>query len=244
MDAKLKIPWPGAKANRLNLQLKIYRVNTRSKFKNNIGNDVKVFGIGFGKTGTTSLYSALTDIGYKMGNQAVAETLCEDWYKKRTDRIIAYCHTAHAFQDLPFGLPGLFIELDKAFPDSKFILTVRDSSEQWYNSLTRFATKVFSTDKSRLPTVTDLKNATYRYQGWAFEMQKNFYGYDKYGLYNKDFLIRLYEKHNEDVKEYFRDKPGRLLILNVAEKGSYKQLTTFLGIKNTKKRDFPWKNKT
>ncbi len=49
--------------------------------------------------------------------------------------------------------------LDQKFPGSKFILTIRNSPEQWYESLTRFHAVLFGHD--RIPTSDDLKAATY-----------------------------------------------------------------------------------
>src|SRR5207244_3918052 len=83
----------------------------------------KVFGIGFNKTGTTSLEKLLRKFGFTIGNQAAAETLAEEWlHHKRIDRIIRFCHTADAFEDIPFTFPDIYRELDQAFPNSKFIL--------------------------------------------------------------------------------------------------------------------------
>ena len=54
--------------------------------------------------------------------------------------IIAFARTAQLFQDIPFALPFTFQALDQPFPGSKFILSVRRDAEEWYGSLTRFAT--------------------------------------------------------------------------------------------------------
>jgi hypothetical protein len=101
-----------SKKNELRLVFSLARFK-KAVYKNNI--DYKVFCIGFGKTGTTSLEKALTGFGFTMGNQAVGEILAEDWANLRSERIIKFCKTANAFQDIPFALPGLFKELDKAF---------------------------------------------------------------------------------------------------------------------------------
>ena len=89
----------------------------------------KVFVIGSNKTGTTSLGAALNNLGYQLGNQLEAEMLIDDWAKRDFRRIIKYCRTADAFQDIPFSLNFTFQAVDAAFPGSKFILSVRDDAE-------------------------------------------------------------------------------------------------------------------
>ena len=204
----------------------------------------KIFCIGFGKTGTTSIEQALKNFGFKMGNQSVGEILAEDWAKKRTYRIINFCNTADAFQDMPFGLPKLYKELDNAFPNSKFILTVRNNENKWFNSLIKFHAKIFAKDKTKPPNETDLKNALYRYKGWALDTKKLFYDYPNIDLYNEKYYKNRYLNHIKDVKEYFKNRSEDLLILNVAQKDSYQKLAKFLDIKVDKNAQFPWLNKT
>ncbi len=204
----------------------------------------KIFCIGFNKTGTTSLEKALIIFGFKMGNQPVAEMLAEDWANKRTDRIINFCHTAEAFQDIPFNLPELYKKLDEAFPKSKFILTIRDNEDQWFNSLVKFHTKLFSTNKNSTPTENDLKNATYRYKGFVLETKEWFYDFPHVPLYDEKHYKYIYTNHIEDVKTYFKNRENDLLTLNVAEKESYKQLASFLDIEVDNDASFPWLNKT
>ncbi|MBW2662792.1 MAG: hypothetical protein JRD93_12570 [Deltaproteobacteria bacterium] len=204
----------------------------------------KVFCVGFGKTGTTSLEKALKDFGFEMGNQAVAEILSQDWAKRRTDRIINFCYTADAFQDAPFGFPGLFKVLDSAFPNSKFILTVRDNESQWYDSLIRFHTKIWSSDKSRAPNVEDLAGSLYRYRGCALDMKKLFYNFPNIELYDEQYYKKQYLDHIKSVQDYFQDRDIDLLVINVAEIGSYQKLGAFLNLSVDENDSFPWRNRT
>jgi len=95
----------------------------------------KIFCIGLNKTGTTSLKKEMILQGFVVGNQRKAELLFDDWVQRDFRRIIRYCRTAQFFQDEPFSCPYTFIAMDQAFLGSKFILTIRDDAEQWYNSL-------------------------------------------------------------------------------------------------------------
>ena len=202
----------------------------------------KIFGIGNNKTGTTSLRIAMKELGYTVGVQTPAERLLEDWAKRDFKKIIRHCRTGEFFQDFPFCVPYTFVILDHEFPGSKFILTVRDSPEQWYDSLTRFHSKKWGVD-GKIPTKEDLQNATYIWKGRPWEANRYSYDTPESEPYKKDILIRSYVNYNESVIEYFRHRPEDLLILNVAKKGAYKKLGDFLG-KDVKQINFPWENKT
>ncbi len=203
----------------------------------------KIFCIGFGKTATTTLESTLKGFGLKLGNQAVGEMLVEDWYNKKYDRIIRFCHTAEAFQDNPFGCPGLFKIFDQEFPNSKFILTVRDNSEEWYNSLVRFHSNLFS-NTDEMPTETELANALYRYKGFLLDSRKWIFNYPKVPLYDSDYYQSTYLQHIDDVKRYFKNENEKLLILNIKQENSYKDLCDFLGVDMPENGGFPWLNKS
>lgn len=201
----------------------------------------KVFCIGKNKTGTTSMAKAFNELGLVVGEQRLAERLLHDWARRDFRRLFWYCHTAQAFQDVPFSLPFTFQALDQRFPGSKFILTVRDSPEKWYESLTRFHAVRFG--HGRIPTLDDLKAAQYVYPGFAYEANRLLHNTPADDPYNRDSLIADYNTHNNAVLAYFRHRPGDLLALNVAEPGAYNKLCAFLGKPYTG-REFPWENKT
>lgn len=204
-------------------------------------NKRKVFCIGFGKTGTTSVEKALKDLGYEMGDQAHGEMLIKAWSKRDFDPIIEFCKTAQAFQDIPFCLPFTYIALDQAFPGSRFILTIRDNADQWYESLTKFHAKIHGNGK--LPDAKDLKASIYRYKGFAWDVRKAVWNVNEEDVYSKSILTNSYNRHNEDVIEYFRHRPDDLLVINVSKKNAYKDLCKFLN-KQPMYETFPWENKT
>lgn len=190
-------------------------------------NSGKVFVIGRNKTGTTSVAEALRTLGYSVGEQAEAELLMEDWAIRRFDRIVEYCRTADAFQDMPFSNDYTYQVLDYAFPGSKFILTVRASAEEWFESLIRFHTKIVR--KQRLPTAGDLKAFAYRRPGWVWRNQVLVYGVNESTLYNPTIYMNHYEEHNRRVRNYFRFRKPDLLQLNVADEDAARRLCAFLG---------------
>ncbi len=204
----------------------------------------KIFCIGLNKTGTTSLEKLLLLFGYKTGNQSVGEILSLDWLiDQNAKRIIKYCYTADAFQDAPFSFPGLYKVLDNAFPNSKFILTVRSNPEEWFDSLIRFHTHLFSSDKTRPPTEADLRNATYCYRGYALEIFTYLHGYPKTPLYDEEAYKQQYIMDNDEKRSYFKKRPANFIEINLANKKDFQRLCDFLEVKTTI-NDFPWLNRS
>lgn len=202
----------------------------------------KIFGIGNNKTGTTSLKVAMKDLGYKIGEQRPAEQMHHHWARRNFKPIVEFCKTAEFFQDIPFSKPFTFIALDQAFPNSKFILTVRDSPEQWYNSVTKFHAKLWGKN-GQIPTKEDLMEAPYIYKGWAWEMTRYQNITPENKPYHKELLMKSYSDYNESVIKYFEHRPEDLLVINLSDNDAYERLCKFLGVKSDKE-DFPWENET
>jgi len=188
----------------------------------------KIFLIGRNKTGTTSVGSALASFGFRLGNQPKAELLMEDWSKRDFRRLIKYCKKADAFQDVPFSLDYTYQIMDYAFPGSKFILTIRNNPQDWYESLTRYHSQLVN--KNRLPTADDLKQFSYRRTGWLWRQQQIVYDIDENSLYDREIYIKHYVSHNQGILDYFRDRPEDLLILNLSKSNSMQSLCAFLDI--------------
>jgi hypothetical protein len=193
----------------------------------------KIFCIGRNKTGTTSLQHALAGFGYRVGDQRSAELLMENWGVRDFRKLIRYCHTADAFQDVPFSYHYTFQAMDAAFPGSKFILSVRDSDEQWYQSVVRFQSMRLERriGVRRIPTIIDIKSDPYVKLGWGWR-NRELLGNDlhePYSIQDKRELIDYYNRHNYLVKDYFRHRPEDLLVINLAEADAMQRLCRFLG---------------
>lgn len=186
----------------------------------------KVFGSG--KTGTTSLGAALGSLGFQVGDQSQGELLLEAWAEREYEPIIEYCNSAQAFQDVPFCLDHTYKALDEAYPGSKFILTVRNSAEEWHESLVRFHTKIVG--KRRLPTPHDMKVFPYRFPGWIWRAHRLIYGIDEATLFDAAIYKACYEAHIASVLKHFAGRPNDLLVLNVGELSAMPRLCAFLGV--------------
>ena len=215
----------------------------RIKRRKKVENRPKIFCIGRNKTGTTSLKRAFKDLGFLVGDQRKAERIYDkDYHYGNWDNLIEYCKSAEVFQDLPFTLFPVVPHIDKAYPGSKFILSIRDDTEQWYRSITRFHGKMFG-QNGRVPTADDLRNATYIRKGFMYRAVITDLGTSEHDPYNKEILCARYEKHNADVLEYFKDRPGDLLVINVSDEEAYRKFVDFIGV-DSPYDSFPWENKT
>lgn len=226
---------------RLSINIDIYKENNKA---NNlkISFSQKIFCIGANKTGTTSLKKSFEELGFIIGNQRQAELLSRDIIAKDFTPLIDYCKNAQVFQDVPFSQNDVFKVLDNNFPNSKFILSIRDSSEQWYNSLINFHANMFG--NGEIPFWDTLINTRYVYRGWAYENMKEIFGLtDNDDPYDKEKLINHYENRNQEIINYFIKRPNDLLVLNLSEPKAYKKFCEFIGVK-ANNDSFPWENKT
>lgn len=189
----------------------------------------KVFVIGRNKTGTTSMGAFLAGLGYRLGDQSAGELLFNDWTERKFSKIIRFCKSADAFQDIPFCLDYTYQILDHEFPDSRFILTVRNTADEWFNSLLRFHANLIG--NGRVPTVNEFKNFNYQGKGWLWNTHKIVFNVDDRLLYDKQHYINHYELHNKRVKDYFKYKDN-LLVVNITDKSAVDNICNFLGMVN------------
>jgi len=202
----------------------------------------KIFCIGRNKTGTTSMAEFFRQSGLIVAPQTPAELLIDDWKINRFDRIFKFVKfKGEVFQDIPFSLPRTFIELDKQFPGSKFILTIRDNADEWYQSLVNFHSKLLTGGK--MPDKNDLMNATYNGKGWMWKTNRYVYNTPEDDVYHKATMLKHYDDYNRSVLEYFKNDPDKLLVINLKETDVTNKIVEFTGIK-TPMKNMPWENKT
>lgn len=201
----------------------------------------KTFCIGFNKTGTTSLEKFMSIHGFRCGDQRRGELLMTDYTEGRWQGLKDLVDSADFFQDLPFSAPGTFRVLDETYPGSRFILTLRDSPEQWYRSLVEFHRRVFGRGE-RIPTRRDLETADYRYPGFAWQVNRALYDSPSEDPYRREDLIAAYENHRREVLAHFRGRKN-LLTLEISDPKAVDKLADFLNIE-PRLETMPWLNKT
>ncbi|MZR64160.1 sulfotransferase family protein [Alcanivorax sp. DP30] len=159
----------------------------------------KVFGIGFHKTGTTSLALALQMLGYRVtGPNGVKDPFIAD---NALAMAMALVEQYDAFQDNPW--PMLYREVDERCPGAKFILTYRNE-ESWINSL------VNHFDKNDTP------------------MRKWIYGPGS-PVGNENVYLERYKRHNQEVREYFKGRASDFIEVDIMSGDGWPELCGFLG---------------
>lgn len=193
---------------------------------------MKVFCIGLNKTGTTSLESTFRHLKFKINKQITGERLFDDYLKGNYQPIINLCNNDKEFyQDIPFSLPNTYKILEKHFPDAKFILNIRDTPEIWTDSLIRFHKKIFY--KGKKPVKKVVKSIKYIRKSYVYDFLSKVCGTPDENLYDKETLIKFYNTYNNNVIEYFKDKPDKLLVINLSNENDLSCMCKFLNIENT-----------
>ena len=212
----------------------------------------KIFCIGYNKTGTTTLEATLRLYGYSLPSQQEQEIrLSKNVYETNYTEFLNFVSKYDAFQDQPFSQGLTFVAADALFPNSKFILSVRDS-DTWFQSLTSFHKKVLGVDPEN-PSERELyEKYTYLYKGYGYENKKRllttfqdnqqFVDWSK--LYDKQYYVEQYEQHNSLVKKYFLNAPNKLLVIDITKETTTDKLCEFLNIPKDFVIKMPHKNKT
>jgi Sulfotransferase domain len=183
----------------------------------------KVFGIGFQKTGTSSLTEALEILGYRTNHGVFInnpENRRSLWIEPPLTnetvaaQVLPLVAQYDALTDNPW--PLLYRELDCNCPGTKFILTIRDP-QSWIASLVQH----FGDRESDVLE-------------WIYGC-RSVRG-------NEARCIAAYDTHNAAVRAYFADRPGALLQLDIEENPGWTELCAFLS-KPIPARPFPHANK-
>ena len=175
---------------------------------------MKIFCLGFHKTGTLSLKHALKKLGYRT----------QHGYKKHSDLIkkalhdgkkpLTYIEGAVGEKDAYLDLYAVryhFVRLDKEY-DAKFILTTRNEDD-WVGSVKR--------QMKRNPN-----SPFYHYWYYQSELQ---WRYDKRG-------------DEACIRKYFKDRDN-FLEMDITDGDGWDELCAFLG-KEIPDEPFPHKNKS
>jgi len=163
---------------------------------------MKIAGIGWHKTGTTTLCHCLREFGYHHRSWEPEDF--ELWKEGKLERLMSLAGEYDSCDDFPW--PFLFRELDERFPGARFILTRRRDSEKWFRSICKHADRT----------------GPLKYREWV-------YGHDMPHGHRERF-IDMYEGHNEAVRAYFAQRPGDLLEACWEDGDGWRELADFLGL--------------
>lgn len=176
---------------------------------------IKIVCVGFERTGTTSIYKALSDLGFK--TVTGSKVLMREFVKnKESKHIIEIIEENDAFCDIPWCfLYDTFLE---KYPDSYFIHSLRDEDDWFKSYYHQFRFRYGITQKHTFGKNLKLKNSNY--------------------------FIKRYKEHNNQVEGYLREKHAKYLQINLFEDiDVYGELCSFLGL-NPPNKAFPHLNRT
>lgn len=160
----------------------------------------KVFGTGAHRTGTTSLNRALNQLGIHSIHAAFV------LYDDIDHEVIT---KYDGFTDNP--IPIIYKALDRKFPGSKFIHTTRDVND-WLESVEWLFTE------GRAKFRWDLQPRVAR-------MHRFIYGTTQF---DEKVFRNAFVRHNEEVIDYFKDRPQDLLLMDITKGDGWEKLCPFL----------------
>ncbi|HEY4639854.1 MAG TPA: sulfotransferase [Thermoanaerobaculia bacterium] len=181
----------------------------------------KVFGIGLPKTGTKTLGDCFRQLGLK--NRSFDMRLAALAKKNQLDEVLAEAEKYETFEDWPWFF--LYRELDRRFPNSQFVLTLRKDTDAYVASLKKHHERQGIRRKDFVPP--DWWND-------VFGFPPDQWDYEKSAL--------RYEQHNREVLEYFKNRPDDLLVVCWERGDGWDSLCPFLN-KRIPRRPFPHLNR-
>lgn len=125
------------------------------------------------------------------------------WKTSQWDKLYPIIDAHRSFEDVPW--PLMYQHLFERYPNSKFILTIRKSTDTWFKSLANHALKTGPTEHRRL-----------------------IYGYSM-PQENEIFHREFYEKHNKEIIQFFEKKaPNKLLVVCWEREDQWGEICQFL----------------
>lgn len=211
----------------------------------------KIFQIGFNKCGTHSINNLfnentnLKSIHWDYGKLAKSimqnlnsnkKLLSECYEKYRVFTDMECCFISPTEQYEWFFAFKHFEKFDKQYPNSKFILNIRNINN-WIDS--RLSHSSYSVLDSNGNIVSNKYSYWERYSFWlSKKLNKDIY---------KEDLIKIWEKEFEDhyfkVKSYFKNRPRDLLVFNI-DLDPFEKLSSFFEDINFSTKKMPIVNKT
>lgn len=190
--------------------------------KNN-RNRMHIFGIGLSRTGTSSLCRALTILKYRClhfpQGKDINQFVIDRILGKHPTLVLPWLNNIDCLTDTPVCV--IYKDLEKAYPNSKFILTIRDH-HTWLKSMKALLAKS--------------KNK----RGYPQQIDNYLYGTN---TFKPNTIKNHYENYVTEAKNYFKKKPQKLLVWNLCENPKWSILCNFLKCEKPHK-PFPHKNKS
>lgn len=192
----------------------------------------KVFGLGLSRTGTRSLTAALHVLGFDTVHYPTDRGTLDALV--RGDARFPALEHYDGMTDITVA--PYFEDLDRLHPGSKFVLTVRDE-ESWLRSCKNHWTGRSAYEEGPREGLAAEEHRVH------MEIRR-FLRAAVYASYEFDEarFARAYRRHVDAVMRYFEQRPGDLLVLDIAGGDGYEKLAPFLGVE-LPEQPFPHKGK-
>lgn len=162
----------------------------------------KVFVIGLSKTGTSTLKSMLSTLGYRVcgPRKDLLAAVRRGQISSIDETLAAYS----AFEDWPWPLVYRYV-FEKYRSNAFFILTVRQDEEAWFQSIENhgYGTRIFR-------SMTDA------------------YGYYRPFGRRAEFC-QIYNGHNQEARDFFACHPSQFIEFCLEKGDGWEKLCQFLG---------------
>jgi hypothetical protein len=182
----------------------------------------KIFCIGLSRTSTKSLTAALDILGYNISHYPTDKITFQEMITGNLN--FTLLQDFDGISDITVA--PYYAQLDKLFPNSKFILTIRDK-DSWLKSMENHWKDRPPFDD---PNISELHLKVRRF------LRASVYG--TY-TFNRERLSYVYDQHIKNSLDYFKEKPESLLIMNINGGEGWEKLCKFLN-KPIIKEEFPY----
>jgi hypothetical protein len=179
-------------------------------------NKPKVFGLGLSRTGTRSLSAGLHVLGFDTVHYPTDKATLDTFV--RGDARFPQLDDYDGLTDITVA--PYFEDLDRLYPGSKFVLTVREEAG-WLKSC-----KNHWTGRSAFDPGDGSEEHRTHMEIRRFLRAAVYASYD----FEPERFVRAYRRHVENVRRYFADRPNDLLELDITKGEGYEKLAPFLGV--------------
>ena len=212
----------------------------------------KCFGIGCNKTGTTSLEQVIRyHLGYRSDQTTVEYNASVKAILGDYKPFLKAMRVRDFHQDMPISQGIVFAAIDGIFPNSKFILTLREP-HQWALSFSKFYA----------PWIADLlintpreKRASYLFPGYIDQWLLNRYWKPELEILRQDLAgnkekktrkewiqdiptstefrsacALKFQARNDLIQDYFSSRPNDLLVIDLSKEKTISKITRFLNL--------------
>lgn len=163
----------------------------------------KIFIIGLPRTGTTSVCSAMLNLGFSVAHTAYTGRAFDE---------------AQALADTPIFSDYKY--LDIAYPNAKFIYLER-AMDKWLPSIAQLLKRMHNNlvrdDGGFNPIIKRCYLDT-------------FFPYNEENINQPEFLTQCYQRHKAEILSYFNGRERDFLSIDISDEQSFKQLINFLNI--------------